>query len=95
MKSAVDILYEQYYFQNALEQEKDPILSNYRAILRRELTKRQRKFLLQFEDRFGLLLEQQYLPDALKNRTYYHFGDNKTEQAAKAYWERVKGKKLE
>ena len=67
MKPAVDILYEQYYFQNALEQEKDPILSNYRAILRRELTKRQRKFLLQFEDRFGLLLEQQ-------NREYFAEG---------------------
>ena len=43
----------------------------------------------------GRWVEQQYLPDALKNRTYYHFGDNKTEQAAKAYWERVKGKKLD
>ena len=67
MKSAVDILYEQYYFQKALEQEKDPILSNNRAILRRELTKRQRKFLLRFEDRFGVLLEQQ-------NRVYFEEG---------------------
>lgn len=39
-------------------------------------------------------VEQQYLPDALKNRVYYHYGDNKTEQAARAYWERIKGKPL-
>ena len=34
---------------------------------------------------------QQYLPDELKNAHYYEYGDNKTEQAAKAYWERIKG----
>lgn len=34
---------------------------------------------------------QQYLPDALKDRVYYHYGENKTEQAAKAYWARIKG----
>ncbi len=33
---------------------------------------------------------QQYLPDELKNARYYEYGDNKTEQAAKAYWERIK-----
>lgn len=33
---------------------------------------------------------QQYLPDALAGRRYYQYGDNKTEQAARAYWERVK-----
>ncbi|MBQ4107911.1 MAG: replication-associated recombination protein A, partial [Clostridia bacterium] len=38
--------------------------------------------------------EQQYLPDDSKNAKYYTFGENKTEQAAKAYWEAVKGKKL-
>ena len=43
----------------------------------------------------GRWVDQQYLPDALKDRVYYHFGENKTEQAAKAYWERVKGKKLD
>lgn len=32
---------------------------------------------------------QQYLPDKLKNRVYYQFGENKTEQAAKAYRERL------
>ncbi len=37
---------------------------------------------------------QQYLPDDIKDRKYYSFGDNKTEQAAKAYWEQIKGKKL-
>ena len=37
---------------------------------------------------------QQYLPSDLKNKKYYVFGENKTEQAAKAYAERIKGKKL-
>lgn len=40
----------------------------------------------------GHWVEQQYLPDALRERTYYHYGENKTEQAAKAYWERIKGR---
>jgi putative ATPase len=34
---------------------------------------------------------QQYLPDELKGRVYYHFGENKAEQAARAYWEKIKG----
>lgn len=38
-------------------------------------------------------VEQQYLPNALLGRQYYKFGDNKTEQAAKAYWDAIKGKK--
>ena len=38
-------------------------------------------------------VEQQYLPDVLKDRVYYQFGENKTEQAAKLYWEKIKGKK--
>lgn len=33
---------------------------------------------------------QQYLPDKIKNRIYYVHGENKTEQAAKEYWEKVK-----
>ena len=40
----------------------------------------------------GHWVDQQYLPDALKGVEYYKFGDNKTEQAAKAYWEKLKGK---
>ena len=35
---------------------------------------------------------QQYLPDDLHGKHYYRFGDNKTEQAAKQYWEQIKGK---
>ena len=35
-------------------------------------------------------VKQQYLPDAIKNRTYYNYGDNKNEQAAKAYWDKIK-----
>ena len=38
-------------------------------------------------------VEQQYLPDVLKDRVYYNHGENKTEQAAKAYWDRIKHKK--
>lgn len=32
---------------------------------------------------------QQYLPDVLKDRVYYHFGQNKTEDAAKRYREKI------
>lgn len=32
---------------------------------------------------------QQYLPDEVKNRVYYQFGENKTELAAKAYREKI------
>jgi len=38
----------------------------------------------------GHWVKQQYLPDALRGVKYYEYGDNKTEQAAKAYWERIK-----
>lgn len=38
----------------------------------------------------GHWVKQQYLPDAIKNRHYYEFGDNKTEQTAKRYWEEIK-----
>ena len=37
-------------------------------------------------------VEQQYLPDEIKNRTYYRPGENKSEQAAKAYWDKIKKK---
>lgn len=33
---------------------------------------------------------QQYLPDAVKSRVYYEYGDNKSEQAYKAYWSKIK-----
>ncbi len=35
---------------------------------------------------------QQYLPDAVKDKVYYTPQDNKTEQAARAYWEKIKGR---
>ena len=38
--------------------------------------------------------EQQYLPSDIRTKRYYRFGENKNEQAAKAYWEKIKGKKL-
>lgn len=36
-------------------------------------------------------VEQQYLPDVLKNAHYYEYGENKTEQAARRYWDEIKG----
>ena len=35
-------------------------------------------------------VKQQYLPDDLKDARYYEYGDNKTEQAARAYWDKIK-----
>ncbi len=37
-------------------------------------------------------VQQQYLPDDLVGTKYYEFGPNKLEQAAKQYWDTVKGK---
>ncbi|MBQ7055283.1 MAG: replication-associated recombination protein A, partial [Oscillospiraceae bacterium] len=34
---------------------------------------------------------QQYLPDIVKDRVYYVYGDNKAEQTAKKYWDVIKG----
>ncbi|MBR5091571.1 MAG: replication-associated recombination protein A, partial [Ruminiclostridium sp.] len=36
-------------------------------------------------------VEQQYLPDAIKDKIYYRFGDNKFEQAAYEYRKKIKG----
>ena len=36
-------------------------------------------------------VQQQYLPIELKGRSYYRYGDNKAEQAARRYWEEIKG----
>ena len=36
-------------------------------------------------------VQQQYLPDALVGTTYYRYGNNKLEQAAKQYWDKIKG----
>lgn len=35
-------------------------------------------------------VRQQYLPDEIKDRHYYEYGENKTEQAAKRYWDEIK-----
>ena len=37
-------------------------------------------------------VKQQYLPDDLAGKTYYEYGQNKIEQAAKQYWDAIKGK---
>ena len=39
-------------------------------------------------------VEQQYLPDLVQGAHYYQWGQNKTEQGFRAYWERIKGKNL-
>ncbi len=36
-------------------------------------------------------VKQQYLPDKLAGTTYYEYGENKTEQAARRYWDEIKG----
>ena len=38
----------------------------------------------------GHWVRQQYLPDTLKDRKYYEYGPNKTEQAAKRYWDELR-----
>ncbi len=35
-------------------------------------------------------VKQQYLPDNLKDKVYYHFGDNKFEKSAEEYWKKIK-----
>ena len=37
-------------------------------------------------------VSQQYLPNEIKNRTYYEYGPNKTEQSYKKYWAEIKNK---
>ena len=39
----------------------------------------------------GNWVRQQYLPDALVGMKYYTYGENKLEQAAKQYWDTIKG----
>lgn len=36
-------------------------------------------------------VQQQYLPDALKNKVYYQYGENKHEKGAQEYWKKIKG----
>ncbi len=38
-------------------------------------------------------VKQQYLPDQIKNKKYYQYGENKNEQAAKEYWDKIKKQK--
>ena len=49
------------------------------------------KYPHEFENHY---VPQQYLPDAIKRCRYYFFGDNKNEQAAREYWQKVKKKPL-
>ena len=36
-------------------------------------------------------VNQQYLPDNIKDKKYYNFGDNKTEAKFREYWSKIKG----
>ena len=38
----------------------------------------------------GHYVKQQYLPDDVKDKRYYEYGDNRTESAAREYWEKIK-----
>lgn len=40
----------------------------------------------------GSYVEQQYLPERLKDKVYYVHGNNKTELAIKEYWNKIKNK---
>ncbi|MBQ3817159.1 MAG: replication-associated recombination protein A [Clostridia bacterium] len=40
----------------------------------------------------GHYVNQQYLPNNIKNKKYYEFGDNKNEQKFKEYWDKIKNK---
>ena len=40
----------------------------------------------------GHYVQQRYLPESLGDTHYYAYGENKTEQAAKRYWDDIKGK---
>ena len=37
-------------------------------------------------------VNQQYLPDIIRDRVYYEYGDNKNEQAYKTYWDKIKNR---
>ncbi len=51
---------------------------------------RKGQFYLYPHDYPGHYVKQQYLPDVLRDRVYYTYGDNKNEQAAREYWEKIK-----
>ena len=36
-------------------------------------------------------IKQQYLPDNICDKVYYKYGDNKNEQTARQYWDKIKG----
>ena len=40
----------------------------------------------------GHYVKQQYLPDGIKDRVYYEYGNNKTENAAHEYHKKLTGK---
>ena len=57
-----------------------------------EDNKNKGQFYLYPHDYSNHYVEQQYLPDVIKDVQYYVPGENKNEQAAKEYWSVIKGK---
>lgn len=55
-----------------------------------EDNKNKGQFYLYPHDFKNHFVHQQYLPDELKDTEYYRFGENKSELAAKAYWDKIK-----
>ena len=51
------------------------------------------QFYLYPHDYENHFVHQQYLPNEIRNRVYYRYGDNKNEQAFKAYWDKIKSEK--
>lgn len=45
------------------------------------------KYPHEFKDHY---VKQQYLPNDIAGKKYYEFGENKTERAAREYWEKIK-----
>ena len=61
------------------------------------LTAQKNDIMSQIKEKGAALLEsltqQADLPDAIKDRVYYQYGENKIEQAAQAYWRAIKEEK--
>lgn len=60
-----------------------------------EDNKNKGQFYLYPHDFKNHFVHQQYMPDELKNKKYYRFGENKVELSAKAYWDKIKSEKDE
>lgn len=74
----------------ALDRAAEDIRAGRGVTIPQHLRSPQFKGYLYPHDYSGHYVQQQYLPDDLVGTKYYRFGDNKTEAAAAAYWEKVR-----